>query len=338
MLNKVFNKILIIDGSYILHRALHVPSLFELKAPSGEKSGGIYQVLKSINYELKRSDDYFPVICWDAGLSKRRVNADINYKRAIDRINNDVVLTKETINDDYVTQYRKQRSVLIDTLSFAGIPSLRFNGWEGDDLIYILSKLSNQSLVLTDDKDMLQLINENCKVFRPMKDIRYDVDKLLEEYNINNVFEFVLNKAIVGDESDNIPGCCVGVSDGTSNNIVKIFNACKEEGISFSEIIHNPYDLKIFCKNHNIKFFKSYVNFDLQRFKTNLELIDLNRVQKDITEDIVTSIISIVSNCQNTINYFAFIQRLNEYAIHDVSADELTMNVKSRLKNIEVVS
>jgi 5'-3' exonuclease len=267
-------------------------------------------------------------------LSKRRIATDINYKCAIDRINEDVVLTDETINDDYVTQYRKQRSMLIDALSFAGIPSLRFNGWEGDDLMYILSKLSKDSVVLTDDKDMLQLVSETCKVYRPMHEQLYDVQKLLSDYNLNTVYEFVINKAIIGDESDNIPGCCKGVSSGTSNNIVKILNICNERGLSFNDLIHSTYDLKAFCKNNDIKFFKSYTNFDLQRFKTNMELIDLKRVDKDITDEIVMSIISNVSNCQNNISYLGFMQKLGEYDVLDINSDELVMNVKLRVKNL----
>lgn len=312
----------------LLHRGLHQKQLFELRSPNGERSGGIFQFLRSINSEIKKNGDYFPVVIWDAGLSKRRTSADPYYKHADERQKEPEVLTPEQADSDYITQYRKQRNKLIEILSFLGIPSVRISGWEGDDLMYILSRISSCSRILTDDRDMLQLVSEDIEVRRPMADQLISLNEFLKENNYSSIYDFVVNKAIIGDASDNIPGCCKGVGSGTSWTLIQII---KNE--SFNEDLFKSEDtMKNFCSENGLKFRKAFLNFDLERFQTNIELVDLSLVEID--KIVVDSITSVINNSPDLVDYFSAIRYLSALGIKEISVDELILNVDSRFKNI----
>lgn len=329
-----YNKLLIIDLSYFIHRALHVKQIFDLRGPDGQRSGAVFQVLRMINREMTLNPGYFPVCCSDAGLSQRRVKADPSYKHADERNTDLETLTEEEADNDYLTQYRKQRNMLIETMSYAGIPTLRFTQWEGDDLQYILTKISDRSRILTDDKDLLQLVSDNTDVRRPMADELVTKKSLLESYNYNDVYEFVMNKAIIGDGSDNIPGSCKGVGAGTSINLIRLIEILNNRNIGFDVLNQSNSDMiKELCKENGLKYRKAMLDFDVNRYNTNIELVDLNLVE--VNDDILQSIYSTIDNCRNNVNYFTFVKKLNQLGIREVPADELISNVSERFSALK---
>lgn len=333
-ISKKFNKLLIIDGSFALHRSLHVQSMFDMKNSKGDRTGGVFGFLKTLNSELKKNMDCYPVVCFDDGLASRRVKADPYYKKANERDNDDKVLTPEECDIDYVTQYRIQRNKLIDILSYFGIPSLKFVGWEGDDLIYILSKASEKSVVITDDKDMLQLLSENCSVRRPMKEENWDVKSFVEAKGLSDICDFIIFKSVLGDPSDNIPSCCKGIGEASIVEFIKLINCFKISSTvwNFDNYPQTESDMKSFCSDKGIKYKKAYLNFDKQRFYVNMELVDLNRVE--VPDEIMESIVATVSNCKGMTNYFNAIKILSELEIRDIDVSELMMRVSTRDKNI----
>lgn len=324
--NKVFKKILIVDGSYMLHRSLHLPELFKLCSPDGRGTGGIFGFLRTLQHELKINGDYFPIVTFDNGLAKRRTDADPHYKKADERENSNEILTPEQAKEDYVTQYREQRNALVQILFTLGIPCIKMMKWEGDDIMYMLSKMSQESMVLTDDRDMLQLLTENCIVRRPMANETLYLDSFLENMEFSSVEDFIMYKAIKGDNSDNIPGSCKGVGDKTVNDFIKLLKLYKD---------NYPTDEKTMrevCENIGIKYKKVFLNFDKERYDTNIELVDLNLVEAD--SSIVDSMVSLISNCKSGIDYFSAIKILGNYGIKEISVDEIINTVSQRYDNL----
>lgn len=323
---KIYNSLLIVDGSYLIHRVLHNNHLFELRGPDGQRTGGVFGFIRCLNKELKLNPDYFPILCFDGGLDPRRTNADPNYKNAQERSKQVDVVTQEDADSDYLTQYRRQRAMTMELLSYAGIPSLRFNTdiREGDDIIYYLSKICNKGLVLTDDRDMLQLVSDNISVRRPMADELITKDILLQDYE--TIYDFIVNKAIIGDGSDSIPGCCKGVSGGTSSQLIKLLKLVDGSDIN----IDNEDKIREICELNNIKFRKAMLNFDKERFEINMELVDLNRVV--VTENIQKSIISTIDNCRSSVNFFSFSKKLEYLGIKEVDPSLIISTVNERFK------
>lgn len=328
----LFNKVLIIDGSYLLHRQLHQPNLSDLDY------GGVFGFIRSISKEIHNSKNLFPVVAFDHGLSKRRINIDPYYKKANERDTEEKIISSVDSNDEYIRKYRTQRSKLCEILPYVGIPTLMFEGWEGDDIIYLLSKMCNESIISTDDRDMLQLVSENCNIRRPMADEFWDISKLKED-GYDDVFDFVIHKAIIGDKSDNIPSSCKGVGDIYAKKLSKLIRIFSEdrETNKWHNIDRYPKDdesMKSLCKKANIEFRKAYTNFDFERFIKNVELIDLCLVSDYNT--IKTSMIGTLSNCNNDINYMNMAYAFGDMGIRGISIDTLMSDVFSRYRNLHL--
>lgn len=335
--NFLLKKILIVDGSYLLSRQLHVKSLYELKAPDGSGTGGIFGFIRALSHELRVCGDYYPIITWDEGLSPRRVAADPYYKHADERAEKDkMTLIEDDPDDAYLIQYRSQRSSIIELLSYFGVPSIKYKGYEGDDLMYILTKISEDSLVLTDDRDMLQLLGERCKVRRPMANELWDIDYFLKSRGFSDIYDFILYKAIIGDGSDNIPSSCKGVGEASVNEFIKlVYKFYKSDGVfDFRGYPDSVDTMKKFCLENDIKYKKAYLNLNIPRFITNLELVDLNKV--DIEDSIVRSIISSVSNSRSGVDYFKAMSILTRFGIKEISADDFMSSISVRYRNLLV--
>lgn len=313
---KKFNKLFIIDGSFMLHRNLKVPELFDLKNDSGERSGGIFGVVRSLNYEIKNIDAPL-VMVWDSGLSPRRLRVYPDYKRheqrTAERILNKVDTPeevekelsyvakrlnsesleriRESINeamrggyvkdetppeDDYVTQYHRQRDILITLLNKVGVPSIKINGWEGDDLITLLTRMCKECVVMTDDKDMIQLLAPNIKVRRPMHKDTLEYESYLKDNNFDSIREMIILKAITGDGSDNIPS--------VTSECERKFSLGATRGAKVAKLVYesneDPEVYLPILSEMNKNYYKGFILHN-KEFQRNMELVDLYRVPND---------------------------------------------------------
>ena len=223
-MEKYLNKVMIVDGSYFLHRALNTPGLQELTTSTGMKTGGVFGALRILQSEIKKFPGYFPIFCFDKGLSKRRVELYPDYKANRKRQEADALIAAglEPEKDDYLEEYHRQRSDLIQILRALGIPSLLLPGTEGDDLQYLLSIVCEEGVVVSDDKDMIQLVSPTIKVRRSMRDETIEWDTSDASYRHPR---FTIRKSIVGDGSDNIPKCAPGLGDKGADEIAKILES-----------------------------------------------------------------------------------------------------------------
>lgn len=118
-----------------------------------------------------------------------------------------------------------QMPILKELLGELGITICQMEGYEADDIIGTIAKrFDNETIIVSGDRDVLQLIDENTVVFntkRGVTDIKvYDLETLKEEnFTPARVIEY---KALAGDTSDNIPGC-PGVGDKTALNLLDTY-------------------------------------------------------------------------------------------------------------------
>lgn len=330
-MNIDFNRVMIYDGSYLLHRNLSQPNQWEMINSKGKRTGGIYGVLRSI---IKESKDYnfYPVVIFDGGLSKRRLEIYPDYKRNIERQRllecKDEDLTEEQLFDlEFKREYSTQRNDLMQLLPLFGIPTIRINDWEGDDLIYILSNMSRNSIVVSDDKDILQLVyeddNRRCKVWRPMKEEMWDIYTLKEKDM--DIKKFVGCKCIVGDPSDNIPSACFQVGEKTAPGLYELYT--KSMTIGFPK---DEEDLTKKCKEFDIPKRKAYLNFNEEQFLTNLLLTDLKLIDQEVDENITNNIkTTILSQCMP-------FEQDNKYQIYTIleNLEIRTLDVESLYNRI----
>ena len=125
----------------------------------------------------------------------------------------------------------QQMPVMKQVLSAMNIPIYECQGWEADDIIGTVGKVCAQQdwecVVVTGDRDSLQLIDEHVKVklviSKPGQTTAtlYDRDRFFEEYGFEPP-KMVDLKALMGDSSDNIPGVA-GVGPKTATELLLKF-------------------------------------------------------------------------------------------------------------------
>ena len=323
-----FNRLLIFDGSHALHRAICEPHLWEMKNTYGERTGGIYGVLQTI---IKESStyNYFPVVVFDGHLSERRLSIYPNYKRHADKqllLESEQLLTEaEILEQEHRREYNYQREVLKELLPAFGIPVIHLEDWEGDDIIYALTQITKDSIVVSDDKDLIQLVYESperkCCVRRGMRNEFVDMNYLAEhEMNIN---EFVACKAVVGDTSDNIPSACYGVGEKTASGLLKLYEGCQKQNVQFPQTEEALADV---CKKLNLSKRKAYLNFDENQFLTNVLLMDLSLVKDELSESILNQIKAEVYNNMSKLDVAKITSILDELEIRTVLINNLIDN------------
>lgn len=317
-----FKNLYIVDGSYALHRSLKQQNLFDLRNSELERTGGIFGFLNILKKEIQNIGDYFPIVCWDDGLSRRRLAVYDNYKKHRDHIEDPErkpfnEMTDDELDEDYVYNYKLQRKKLIALLNTFGIPSLMFKHVEGDDLICWLSRHCEKCKVMTDDADMLQLLTETCMIRRPMHNELVRLDNFLKENEFDTIYDFVKKKAFLGDSSDNIPGACFKVGEKSTADFFKVYESLKEN--NRMDLFQNEEELKTYCQSKGFKFKKAYCNFDENQYLNNLELVDLNRIQDDEIPE--AEIYEAIRKVYKNKDISAPIHLLNKYEIKTVNTN-----------------
>ena len=123
------------------------------------------------------------------------------------------------------------------------IPVLEVEGFEADDVIGTLAtKAGNSGIetyMLTPDKDYGQLVSDNVFMYRPRHDGGYEVmgpQNVIDKYGIENTSQVIDLLGLMGDSSDNIPGC-PGVGEKTAVKLINEFG-------SIDSLLHSTDKLK----------------------------------------------------------------------------------------------
>src|SRR5574344_530656 len=131
---------------------------------------------------------------------------------------------------------RKAVPIIKEILKAYNIPVLEVNGYEADDVIGTLAtKASEQGVttyMMTPDKDYGQLVKQNVFMYRPRYgDNGFDSmgpKEVVEKYGISTTLQVIDLLGLMGDASDNIPGC-PGVGPKTATKLINEFGSI--EGI-----------------------------------------------------------------------------------------------------------
>ena len=119
--------------------------------------------------------------------------------------------------------------IIKQVLKAYNIPVIEVAGYEADDVIGTLATKAGlegiKTYMLTPDKDYGQLVNENVMMYRPRHDGGYEVmgpKEVVAKHGIDNTSQVIDLLGLMGDSSDNIPGC-PGVGEKTAVKLIKEF-------------------------------------------------------------------------------------------------------------------
>jgi DNA polymerase I len=223
------NRIIIIDGNSLLNRAYYA-----MQRPMITKEGlytqGVYGFLNMLQKIKRDYESGYIAVAFDRKAPTFRHLEFSEYKAGRKKMPPELAM---------------QLPLLKDVLLAMNIRILEMDGFEADDIIGTVSKEAEQNglipLIITGDKDELQLASETTKVIITRKGISefdiYDHDAMVETYGFTPS-QFIDYKGLMGDPSDNIPGL-PGVGEKTARKLVMEYGTI-ENMLDHVEEIESP--------------------------------------------------------------------------------------------------
>lgn len=204
-------KLILIDGNSLINRAFYaLPILNNVK---GEPVNAVYGFA---NMLIRAINDYKPdyiAVAFDLHAPTFRHKMYAEYKAGRRKMPEELA---------------SQLPILKDMLRLMNIKILEKETYEADDIIGTMSRrFPVKSIILTGDRDSLQLINDNVDVYltkRGLSEIlAVDDENIVENFGFNasQVVDF---KSLAGDSSDNIPGV-PGIGEKTAVDLLQKYGS-----------------------------------------------------------------------------------------------------------------
>lgn len=217
-------KLVLIDGHAIIHRAYH--ALPPLTSSSGQLVNAVYGFVSMLLRVIEGLKPSYLAVCFDLPIPTFRHEAYIAYQ------------AKRPVMDKELSG---QIELVHEVVEAAGIPIYTSPGFEADDVIGTLARQAAKTqnakrktqnrgvievIIVTGDRDILQLVNKNVKVYmtiRGLADAKLFNEKEVEEYMGIKPEQIVDYKALTGDASDNYPGV-PGIGPKTAIGLLEKYN------------------------------------------------------------------------------------------------------------------
>ena len=204
------NKIILIDGNSLLHRAYH--AMPGLKTSKGFFTGAIMGFLRLITKLAKEQKPTHMVVAFDLKAPTFRHKMFTEYKG-----------TRKPMDPELAMQIEP----LKELLNLMEIKVVSMEGYEADDILGTLSKrFDDTTYVVTGDRDSFQLVSPSTTILWTKKGVT-DIEFITPEWLLNDGFTvdtFIDYKALRGDPSDNIPGV-KGVGEKTARDLLTTYGS-----------------------------------------------------------------------------------------------------------------
>lgn len=210
------DKFLVIDGSSLIHRAFF--ALPPLTTREGINTGAVYGFIRMFLKLLKDVKPKRVVVAFDKSRVTFRTGLFPDYKGQ----------RKPT-----APELKEQFPLTIEVLDYLNIKALEMDNYEADDIIGTFAGHIEDSevIIVTGDRDELQLLDHNTKVMYTKRGISnivmYDEAVFSEEYEGLTPLQLIDLKGLMGDTSDNIPGV-PGVGPKTAMKLLHAYGSVEE--------------------------------------------------------------------------------------------------------------
>jgi len=267
------SKTLVIDGLNTFIRSWSTaPNLNE----NGDHIGGIVGTLKSIGFAIRTLNPTRVIVVFDGkGGNKSRQDIYSGYKS--ERGKNKIKMrlnraaSVEMNPEEESASMKRQMTGLGELLSALPVSIMIYDGIEADDVMaYIATQLKKENekvIIMSTDKDFLQLVNKDVSVYSPSKKKVYNIDEVKEEFGIHP-HNFINFRMIDGDKSDNVEG----IPGLGLKTIIKSFPLLTDEEV------HTTESMLEFIKTQPKKT-KAH-----ELFENNLAILERNRKLMQLSE------------------------------------------------------
>lgn len=217
-------RLVLVDGHAILHRAYHAFPL-TLRTRKGEIVNAVYGFTRILLTVLKELQPDYIIVAFDRPEPTFRHKEYVGYQ-----------VQRPVMEKELKDQIEKVKEVV----RVLGIPIFEKPGYEADDIIASLVKQAQQKfqnlnlkfqiIIVTGDKDLMQLVEEGVKIYLPQKG--FAEGRLCGEEEVEEILgikpsQVVDYKSLVGDSSDNYPGV-PGIGPKTAVSLLRQFGSLEE--------------------------------------------------------------------------------------------------------------
>lgn len=261
----MLERLFLIDGNAIAYRAYYTFKTRPLFSPAGEPTSAVYGFTSTLLKILQDDKPEYIGVVFDRPELTFRHNIYTDYKA-----------TRQKIPEDMIPQLSKLKEV-VEVLS---IPILELAGYEADDIIGTLAfkaKSNNiETYIVTSDKDMMQLVDDLIKIYRPGK--KGNEWEILGKKEVTEYFGVEPEKVIdvlglAGDKSDNIPGI-PGIGEIIATNLVKNLGTIEQIYDNIDKVDKPALKEKLKAYKENAYLSKKLVTIDTN-VPINVEIRDL---------------------------------------------------------------
>ncbi|SEL72227.1 DNA polymerase I [Streptacidiphilus jiangxiensis] len=221
-------RLLLMDGHSMAYRAFYALPEENFSTATGQPTNAVYGFTSMLANILRDEQPTHFAVAFDVSRKTFRAGIYPEYK------------ANRSASPE---GFRGQVELVSELLDALHVPHLRSPEYEADDIIATLATAASaegyEVLILTGDRDSLQLVNDNVTVLYPTKGVseftRYTPDKVFEKYGVTPA-QYPDLAALRGDPSDNLPGI-PGVGEKTAAKWINQYG-------SFAELVAHADEVK----------------------------------------------------------------------------------------------
>lgn len=205
-------RLFLIDGNALLYRSYY--AIRQLSTSQGFPTNAIYGFIATLRKLIDREKPHYLGVVFDTAKPTLRHRAYEAYKAH-----------RKPMPEDLIPQV----PVLKKVLQAMNIPLTELEDYEADDVLACLAKKAGKqripSVIVSTDKDLLQLVDERTIIYNPAKETYLDEAKVKEVFGVapSQVIDVL---SLWGDPSDNVPGV-PGIGEKTAKKLINQFGSLK---------------------------------------------------------------------------------------------------------------
>ncbi|MCH7760185.1 DNA polymerase I [candidate division TA06 bacterium] len=212
-------RLFLIDGSALAYRSYFAFIRNPLRNSKGENTGAVFGYISSLLKLVREENPPYIAVCFDTPAPTFRHKKFADYKA-----------TREKMP----VEMQDQMPIIKEITGALGISIIELDGFEADDVMGTLAqkaKTKGMAIILVSgDKDFLQLVNDGVKVYNPGRGGKgegfYGREEVLEKYGVppERVPDLF---GLTGDSIDNVPGV-PGIGMKTATRLLNEFGSLEE--------------------------------------------------------------------------------------------------------------
>jgi DNA polymerase-1 len=203
----------LIDGTAYIYRAYH--AIRGLSNSRGLPTNAIFGFTRMLMKLMEDRSPQYVAMFFDAKGPTFRHEMYKDYKA-----------NRPPMPEDMVVQLPYIKEV---TAAF-NLPTIEMSGFEADDLIGTAARLAEEQgysvVIVTGDKDFMQLVTDKIAIWDPMKDSTIDIQSFKEKFGIEP-HQMIDVQGLSGDTADNIPGV-PGIGQKTALSLIKTYRSMQQ--------------------------------------------------------------------------------------------------------------